>query len=482
MSSGLFSIANSALLAHQQALQTISQNIANAETPGYSRQEAQMSANTPLRMAYGSVGTGVSVYTIIRKRDALLDDTFRASNAHAGGAEMHRDMLGQLESVFGEPTDAGMSNALDQFWGSYSDLATSPNNGSTQAVVQQRGRQLAGLFNEYDTQLTQQRATSTERLTSTISQINGLAAQVAELNDRIVTSESNGNTANDLRDQRDLRLDHLSKIAGTRVISQANGAATVVIGNSTLVDGSTSRPLSLQFVSPQPPPAVTPSDIPVKVLLGNSPDTLQPLGGELGAIVQYMNTDIPGIRGRLDAMARSLVTAVNAQHTQGFVFSGTTIPGTAAGNFFDVGTLVNPVRAGTIKLDSVIAGDASKIASSRDIMAPMDNGTARAIASLRNDVTAVSYTTPSGSTETGSLLSFLRATVTGLGSQVNNEADSATSYRALADQGEARRQAVSGVNTDEELVQMLKLQQSYTAATKLIKTMDEMMQTLLQLV
>ena len=482
MSSGLFSIANSALLTHQRALQVVSQNIANANTPGYSRQEALLQATTPLRQSYGNVGTGVSITTIVRKRDLLLDDGFRSSDALASGTEMHRDMLQQLEGVFGEPSDAGMSNAMDQFWSAFSDLATSPNNGASQAVVQQRGRQLVRLFNDYDTQLTQQRTATIERVASTINEINSLATQVAELNGRIVESESGGDTANDLRDQRDLRLDQLSRVAGTRVVVQASGSVTVVIGNSTLVDGSTARPVSLHLAPVQPLPAVTPSDIDVSIRLGTSPDSLYPLGGELDAQVKVLNTDIPKLRGRLDGMAASLVSTVNTEHRLGFVFTGATIPGNSAGNFFDAGTLAQPVRAGTIALDSVVAADATKIAYSRDANAPSDNGTAMAIASLRNNETAVSYTPPGGTTETGSFLSFLRRTVTTLGQEISNATDSATVYRALSDQGEARRQSVSGVNTDEELAQMLKVQQAYVAATKLIKTMDEMLQTLLQLI
>ena len=128
MSSGLLSIARTALLTHQSALQTISQNIANAETPGYSRQEAVLAANVPVRMSYGNVGTGVHVETIIRKRDLLLDDSYRSASTLAGNAEMRRDLLGQVESVFGEPSDAGMASALDAFWGSWSDLSASPGS------------------------------------------------------------------------------------------------------------------------------------------------------------------------------------------------------------------------------------------------------------------------------------------------------------------------------------------------------------------
>ncbi|MCC6243476.1 MAG: flagellar hook-associated protein FlgK [Gemmatimonadaceae bacterium] len=482
MSTGLFSIARSAIITHQTALQTISQNIANAETPGYSRQEAQLMANTPVRLAYGNVGTGVHVETIIRKRDLLLDDTYRSAAGQSGEMELRGNLLGQMEGIFGEPTDAGMSNALDQFWSSWSDLAAAPSSSSARAVVQQRGRQVGQLFQDYDTQLTQERTGAMERLSTTVSQINAYAEQVAALNGRILASESGGAPANDLRDQRDVALDALSRIAGTRVINQQNGSTSVIIGNSMLVDGSNSRPLSVQIEVPNPMPTVTPSDLPVRIRLGNSPDKLTPLGGELKSVVSHINTEIPGMRGRLDAMASALVSVVNTAHTTGFTFTGNTIPGTAAGNFFDAGTVANPVRASTIKLDAAVAADVGRIAASGDINAPTDNTAAIALSNLRSANNTVSYTSPTGATETGSFLGFFRSTVTTLGIDTKSAVDEATIYRTLTEQSEARRQSVSGVSTDEELVQMLRVQQSYAAATKLIKSADEMLQTLLSLI
>lgn len=315
MSSGLFSIARGALLTHQTALQTISQNIANAETPGYSRQETQLVANTAVRMSFGSVGTGVHIESIVRKRNLLLDENYRASAGQAGESELRGSLLGQLEGVFGEPTEAGMSSALDKFWSAWNDLAASPTSGAAKAVVQQSGRQLAQLFNNYDTQLTQQRTASLEQMSSTVSDINSYAKQVADLNASIVVAESNGQPANDLRDQRDVAVDKLATMAGARVLTQTNGSVSVLVGNSTLVDGNTVRPLSLRFDAPPPPPALTPSDIMVSVRLGNSPDRLTPLGGELKALVDVANTDIPNLRKRLDTLASSVVTAVNTQHT-----------------------------------------------------------------------------------------------------------------------------------------------------------------------
>jgi len=481
--SGLFSIARSALLAQQQTLQTISQNIANAQTPGYSRQEAVLSATPPVRFSYGSVGTGVEVATIIRKRDVLLDDTYRSANGNTSQSELHRDLLGQMEGVFGEPSDSGLSNALGQLWSAFSDLATSPSSGAAKAVVQQTGRQVAQLLNQDDTQITQQRTSSLARLTNTVADINNTAQQIAALNQQIITTESNGNTANDLRDARDLKVDSLSKLAGVRVLNQPDGSTTVLIGNSTLVDGNTARTLTLQLVPPVPAPAVTPSDVPVKITLGTSQDALYPLGGELKALTDYVNTDIPAIRGRLDALASQLASGVNAQHVQGYTFTGNTIPGTAAGNFFDAGTVLNPVRASTIRLDAIIDADSSKIASSRDPNAPTDGVNATAMSNLRGFATSVSYVPVVGSPpETGSFDSFFRDTMTKLGISVKTETDNATIGRTLTDQADQRRLSVSGVNTDEELSHMMQVQQAYQAASKLVKAADEMLQTLLQII
>jgi flagellar hook-associated protein 1 FlgK len=482
MSSGLLSIARTALLTHQSALQTVSQNIANAETPGYSRQEAVLVANTPLRMSYGSVGTGVHIETILRRRDILLDDNFRSASTLAGGTEMRRDLMSQVESVFGEPSDAGMASALDAFWGSWSDLSASPNSVATRSVVQQRGRQVATLFNEYDTQLTQQRSSTLERLQNTVGTINAIAEQVAELNTRIVTSESVGQTNNDLRDLRDMKLDELSKIAGTRVLQQANGNVTVLIGNSTLVESGSARPLTISLDVPVPTPTTPLADIDVKIRLGGSLDRLAPLGGELKAIVDVVNTDIPDARGRLDAMAAQFAQAVNTVHTTGYTFTGNTIPGTAAGNFFDPGSATIPVSAATLKLSSAVAIDPTKIAASGNANGPTDNSIAQGVSALRIADGTVSFTGSGGASESGSFLGFFRSMVTRIGLETASATDNATVYRSLTDQADARRQAVSGVSTDEELVNMMRVQQSYQAATKMIKVADDMMQTLLSLV
>jgi flagellar hook-associated protein 1 FlgK len=481
MSSSLFSIARTALVTQQRVLETVSQNIANAETPGYSRQEAVLTANDPVRMPFGMVGTGVQVSALNRKRDTLLDNTYRTQAGTAGEATMRRDSLSSVQDVFGEPSDAGMSDALDKFWNAWSDLASTPSSQANKAVVQQTGSQVASLFNQYDQQLTTQRNSQLDRLNTTIATINQTATQVADLNGKIAASEVGGEQANDLRDQRDMMLDKLATMAGTRVIPQANGSISVVIGNSTLVDGTTARALTVQQTAPNPPANPPSPDIPISIRLGDSPNKLQNFGGEIQAIGDSLNTSIPGLRNRLNTMAASLVSTVNTIHTSGYTFTNNSGTGTAAGNFFDPGSSRAPVTAGSIKIDAAIQGNVDLIAVSGAPNAPLDNSAATQLTALRNKTATVTYQ-DGGTTETGSFLGFFRSMVTTLGLQVSNATDDATVSTTLQTQADTKRQSVSGVNSDEELIQLMRTQQAYVAATKLITTADQMMQTILNMV
>ncbi|HMS03600.1 MAG TPA: flagellar hook-associated protein FlgK, partial [Gemmatimonadaceae bacterium] len=216
MTTGLFGIARSALITHQTSLQIVSQNVANAETPGYSRQRPLLVASDPVRMPVGNIGTGVQFKGIERQRDQLLDNAFRSANTLLGESTYRRDMLTQVEDIFGEPSESGMAATLDQFWSAFSDLASSPGSLANKSVVQQRGRQLAQQFNDFDTRLSQVGVQTRDRLDTAVNEINQLATQVAELNSRIVTAEAGGSTASELGDQRDLLLDDLARMAGTR--------------------------------------------------------------------------------------------------------------------------------------------------------------------------------------------------------------------------------------------------------------------------
>ena len=139
----LLNTARNAMNVHQTAIQIASQNVSNAETPGYSRQRAELTASVPQVFPYGSVGTGVTIATVSRARDAVLDTTYRQHAAGQSGADTTNQALTQIQTIFGEPSDTGLSSTLDKFWSSWSDLASDPTNSAAKSVgnVSQKVRQ-----------------------------------------------------------------------------------------------------------------------------------------------------------------------------------------------------------------------------------------------------------------------------------------------------------------------------------------------------
>ena len=149
----ILSIARKAISAHQAAMQTVSQNIANAQVEGYSRQRAQINTSAPQRFSFYSIGTGVQVDGISRMRDQLLDASYRRESGSRESFSMRSDLLQEVEAVLGEPSDTGLANMLDEFWNSWSDLSNNPGNAAAQAVVRQRGQQVAYTLNSYVTRV-----------------------------------------------------------------------------------------------------------------------------------------------------------------------------------------------------------------------------------------------------------------------------------------------------------------------------------------
>ena len=466
----ILNMAREGMRAQQQAVNTASQNIANAETVGYSRQRIELRASLPTVYPFGSIGTGVEIAGITRARDTLLDVAFRTDSAAASGAQTRSQALEQVQSVFGEPSDTGLSASLDAFWSAWSDLAGDPTNTSAKAVVVQAGNTLAGTLNRFASQLDQLDQFNREGLNADVNQANTLAKQIAELNNRIVGAESNGQTANDLRDQRDVLLDKLSAIVGGQVVERSNGSVAFYVGGRMLLDGPDTKPMTM---NDNQPPTVT------------MPDNASPIdgiGGSLGARLQVSATDIPQVMSNLDAIASQLVQQVNAIHTTGLTFSGNPPVSAPAGNFFDV-TVPPPsgtdprLTARGIRLAPTMTGP-SAVATAAAGTGPGNNDVAFALAGLRQ--VPVSLTALNGTT-TATISDFFNQTVGTLATDVKQSQDEATVQTTLASNAENRRSAVSGVSTDEELIAVIEHQHAYSAAARLVTVVDEMTEVLVNL-
>lgn len=459
----ILSNARTAMHASQAAINTAAHNIANAETPGYSRKRVELAAAPPLYMPYGAVGMGVNLTDIGQVRDSLLDVSYRRQSADASDYQRRSELLSQIEDLYGGVSDSGLGAALDTFWGAWGDLATNPLNDSARMVARQSGQQVAGQLQRINGGLDQLAGNAELRLRQEITEINKHAADVAKLNEQIIAAEASGQTAGDLRDARDRAVDAIAKFSSVQVFERADRAITVVAGNATIVDGNNAQKLVLDTTGA------------THRIRSERGTLIDPAGGSLGASIRVLNTDIPAARAELDAIARAVVGEVNALHT-----TGTNPLGQTGVNFFDDFGDINTVTAANITLSSAVTADHRAIAAGAGVVDP-NTGTV-VYASGRNEVAsgiAALRTANVAALGNTSIGGYYASAATRVGTDVRAAADGAQIHATLAEQADTRRISVSGVSIDEELTQLIRFQNAYAAAARVITAADELFETVI---
>jgi len=459
---GLLSIARSGLAASQAHIAVTSQNVTNAQTPGFSRQRLQVTQSDPLRVPQGNFGTGVSMRGTMRVRDEVMDDGYRHDSQYAARNEEHRNAMTAIENVLGEPSESGLATSLELFWNSWSDLSVNPESGAARSVVRQRGAQVATQLNTFGNQIVDAQTATRTRMLETADRVNALAGQVAAINARIVAAEAGGKEAPDMRDLRDAHIDELASLVGATAYPQANGSVNVNIGGDSLVDGANFKTVRVQSEISDP----TRLGIALGGLsaTGGPTETMYQLGGQMAGFVTSYNDTYPDALTRLDGIAAALVTETNAVHGTGFVGS------TPANDFFSAAH----TTARTIRLDAAIVANVNNIAASGISGEAGDNTIALALSQLRDTKVSVNG-------GTASISEGYRTVVAHIATATNAANGTATAARTLATQSNTRRESIKGVSIDEEMVNLMKYQQSYAAAARLISVVDEMSQTLINM-
>jgi len=452
--SSLLSIARSALVTHQTAIGVTSHNIANANTPGFSRQRLTLQAAPPLRTPSGTLGTGVTNSGVHRARDTFLDAAFRRESALLGGSTLTQDLLTGVEQLLGEPSDAGLGVTLDDLFTAFSDLANDPSSLATRTLARDAGRQLADRFRALAQGLAQTGLDATDRLRDVIGTLNTALGEVAQLNAEIVAAGGTNRSAADLADQRDQILDSIAGIGALRAIPRDNGTVAVVLGDQLVVDGAFSRQVELRALAGGG----------TGVAIVGTTTTFDPGEGRIRALTTYLNTTLPDLRTTLDQLASAVVTEVNAIHQ-----TGTTPAGATATDFFDPAGLT----AQTMALAAPV--DVSPLAiATGATAAPGDNAIALALAGLRTQGMASLGGATAGE--------FYISMVGAVGVLSRNAGSQSTVSDVLVSNLETRRSSVSGVSVDEEMVNLIGQQQAFAAASRIVTVADEMMQDILRMV
>jgi len=455
---GLLDIGSRALLAHQKAISTTGHNIANVNTPGYSRQRVNLSTSPGMTSMPGQMGTGVRASDIQRIYDQFLGSQINTESYNQGKWEAQKSSLERVEIIFDETTGFGLNQAMGDFFNALQDLSNNPAGHTERQVLLAKSEIMAETFNKISSDLNQLQNDLDSNIEGTVIEINTIAGEISDLNFKIGDIEKSGQNANDLRDKRDLYLKELSSMIDISSFEGNDGQVTVSVGSGT--------PLV------QPPYAFSLSTATnasghENVLWvnrdGSTVDITNDIsGGKLKGWIDVRDVTIENYKTSLDNLASSMITEVNNLHTGGFDLNSV-----AGVNFF-TGSL-----ASDISVNPVIAGDVNLIAAS-GTGAPGDNSNAIAIANLQNSLLM------SGGTSTYD--DFYNSLVSDVGIAVRSAQVNYDHQTAMVSSLDNYRESIAGVSLDEEMVNLVKFQHAYDAAAKLISAVDEMMNTVMSMV
>ncbi|NDG98483.1 MAG: flagellar hook-associated protein FlgK, partial [Proteobacteria bacterium] len=308
-----------ALQAQQTALDVTNQNIANANTDGYTRQEAKLVQTAPFagtgfnRPAGGGLmlGTGVMVQEITRQRDAYVDQQLRAQIASQQKAQILSDGVQQVEAIFNEPSNYGLSSQMARFFNAWSELSNNPGSATARTQLQAQGQALASGFRDVAQQLDQYRSDQDSQIMSVVAEVNDVAVRIADLNLQIRKSVGNGDRPNDLMDARDRLVDQITKLSGATTREETDGSTTVNLGGRLLVSGSRANSITAELT----PLASGKASHTLTWWPGSG--NVEGSGGTLGGLLQMRDAIIPEKLTKINLLASTIVTQVNAQHAKG---------------------------------------------------------------------------------------------------------------------------------------------------------------------
>ncbi len=458
-------IARRALFANRALINVTSHNVANANTEGYSRQEGLVVTTLPMSLpSIGIVGTGAQLSYIRRVRSEFLDIQYRDENRIKGYWDELKNSLEEIEYILGEPSINGLSSVIDSFWNSWQELSTNPESMSVRGSLKEQAQSLVSFLAHIRSELLLQREQLNKALEIQVNTINDIATQIGALNEEIKKAYIRGQSPNDLLDKRDLLLDKLSELVNFDVRINEVGEAIINIRDHLLV-GINNTVYRMTVSSG-------------KILWEDGIDVyLESERGKLSSII-YIRDDIVGIANDMgyqyetgylsviDRLSAVIYERVNELHRSGYGLDNST-----GIDFFTIIDTNKGVNATNIKINDLISQDLNKIASATNSDVPGDGSNALKIARIREEFLI------DGSFTVGD---YWKNQVSMLGIISQRAKLLSENQKTLVDAISSRREEISGVSIDEEVINMIKYQQAFSAASRILTTLDEMLSILIE--
>jgi flagellar hook-associated protein 1 FlgK len=462
--SSALSIASQALDADQQALNVVANNVANANTPGYTKETPDWQENQPISIGGVSIGQGVTETGATSQRDRVLESRLDQQQQLAASSGSRLTALNTLQALFTPDSGSSSSTAGDigsditSFYDSFSKLEANPaNNAERQGVLSAAGT-LAGDISNAAASLNAQSAALDQEASGVTSQVNSLTCAIAQLNQQIMTTSPNAD-AGSLEDQRQQDISQLSQLIGiNQITTENNGLAITTTSGQLLLSEGASFQLTSGTVNGS-----------TNFFLNNTNITSQLAsgGGSLGGTLMALDQDIPGALNSLDQLAYSISTSVNAQNNAGTNLNGVT--GSAANPLyiFSQPTTVAGSAAGM----SVVMTDSNQISAAGAEDGSGGNSNATIVASMANQ-SIVNGHTP---------INYYSNFVTALGATVSSVQTENTAQNASVTQLQTQNDTLSGVNLNDEASAMTTYERSYQAASQVFTMLNTIMASALNL-
>lgn len=455
-------IALKGLQAQQKGMEVTGHNIANANTEGYSRQQAVLVQDRSIEIGDLRLGTGVDVATVRRMRDDFLDAQSQSNNTQLGFWEAKQDMLGQVELTYMEPSDNGLANMMTQFWDGWQELSKNPENSAVRVSLVQNANALASGINKVHSDLTNIVESIEDSAGKTVQDINTKLDQIAQLNGQIRSSQTGNQAPNDLLDKRTLLIDQLSQLVGIQVQPTESGMVDIYVGGRPLVSGTDFQGLTLDR-----------NDAGIEVKWAGAPtEDLTISGGKLKGLLDVRQEIKDTYLNNLDTLAAVLIDKVNTLHRSGFDLTDDV--DNTGNNFFE--SLPSPTpdnysAAANIKVSDQILNDPGKLAAASLADSAGDGSIALEIAQLKQAAVL--------NGDTATFDEFYTDDISRLGVNAQEANRMVENIDAMKQQLQVRQEAVAGVSLDEEMTNLMQYQHAFSAAAKVVSAIDEMLNVLI---
>ncbi len=467
---GLFATLNlgtRSLQTQQTAVEVAGQNLANVNNPAYARQRVTIQTSPTVETGFGPQGTGADAVAIVQIRSAMLDAQMQGELSVGGYWTAQQSALQYAQAGLGEFIDRtggtgstadgtaqGLADELTGLFNAFQGVAASPTSLADRQLLLSRAGTLATRLNQTAERLGGLRDMLDASLQTDVGNANQLLSEISKLNNRIADAEfSTGGTANDLRDLRQQKIEELARVVNIETSENANGTVNISIGGTQLVSDR-------QVLDTLETYDAGGGQMLVRTVTAGTPLTLA--GGSMQGTIEARDGALAALNGSLNTLAAQLITQVNTAHAAGFSLSGST------GADFFTGT-----DAATIAVNSALVADPSLVQAAGVPGAVGDNTVALALGRLADS--------PIATLGSQTFNDAYGRIVGDFGGALQNANTQLADHEAVKTLLTRQRDAVSGVSVDEEMTDLIRFQKAYEASAKLVATVNEMLETLLNM-